>query len=732
MKNTTFNFSFISIILCFILRYYGGNAVEINLLAYSVDSSSSSLQTAFDEFARYSEEHNLGVTINPEIMKFDNPTDSYENFKSIVESSLKKSNSGKSVTGKKYDVYFYSSKYLDLFGPYLLNLYDAIDKERIDIFDSKFIQDTCINNGELVGLPVFGSYEVLFSNTGLLNKYKGSIPKTWDQLIDTCKYILKQENDPELICYNGLFTENEQGLNSIYDFIYSCRDSYDSPYPKTEDQTFVDSLKLMKKLKEEVASDTIFTSTEDFTFSKLLTGKALFIKYFILTEPFLSTLPYNVTFLPGRKEGISATSTMGNNVGIIKNISEEKREAAIKVVNYFSSYEYQRNLYDTGISISPLNEIWNNENVCKKGLCNIGKNMQIIMEPDFIKKEGNKLRKKYKSYIYEFLFGNKTAEETQKRIIDVTKVYEVSFDTTESSSGLFYLIIAFVLTVIMLLSLIFLCKASFNNLFKFLPNDFWIITVVGSIVLLWTPLVNLGEITKAKCHLKIVLLCIGFTLSVNPTLYKLISLFPKNYPITLWISKNKYSFLICNILLDLLLNCTTLIKSFTPDPVFVEDGENFTKCSYQGDFSIIFLFTYKLLVILLILFLTFSERSFSDTLIDLKFVGATMFIDILSFILIYVFHIINIKDYDVSFILQTAVMGIVSISNYIFLYSCRIIMKLFIKENEDKIERISSTSCYKGGIVATKSYSNRGSTQVSRSQDSNINNNNNTAVSSMC
>jgi len=42
----------------------------------------------------------------------------------------------------------------------------------------------------------------------LLSKYNQKVPKTWDELIDTCKYIQEKENDPELICYNGLFNGN--------------------------------------------------------------------------------------------------------------------------------------------------------------------------------------------------------------------------------------------------------------------------------------------------------------------------------------------------------------------------------------------------------------------------------------------------------------------------------------------------------------------------------------------
>jgi len=46
---------------------------------------------------------------------------------------------------------------------------------------------------------------MLYSNEDLLIKYNKPIPKTWDELIKTCKYIIDKENDPELICCNGLF-----------------------------------------------------------------------------------------------------------------------------------------------------------------------------------------------------------------------------------------------------------------------------------------------------------------------------------------------------------------------------------------------------------------------------------------------------------------------------------------------------------------------------------------------
>jgi len=61
--------------------------------------------------------------------------------------------------------------------------------------------------------------DVLFSNTMLLNKYNRKVPETWDQLLETAKYIKEEEkklNNTEIIGYNGLFS----GLKFKYIYIY--------------------------------------------------------------------------------------------------------------------------------------------------------------------------------------------------------------------------------------------------------------------------------------------------------------------------------------------------------------------------------------------------------------------------------------------------------------------------------------------------------------------------------
>jgi len=118
-----------------------------------------------------------------------------------------------------------------------------------------------------------------------------------------------------------------------------------------------------------------FFPMKNFFFSKFHEGKAIFSKYFFRHFISLIFFPsYKISFLPGIKEGISGTSIFGNNIGIVKNISPEKKEAAINVLKYFTNKEYQRELFDTSTSLPPLKEIWDNETICKEDLCHFGKN----------------------------------------------------------------------------------------------------------------------------------------------------------------------------------------------------------------------------------------------------------------------------------------------------------------------------------------------------------------------
>jgi len=52
--------------------------------------------------------------------------------------------------------------------------------------------------------------------------------------------------------YNRL--DAEEGTSSLYEFIYSYRDTVESSFPNLKSQNAIDALKMIKKLKEEISS----------------------------------------------------------------------------------------------------------------------------------------------------------------------------------------------------------------------------------------------------------------------------------------------------------------------------------------------------------------------------------------------------------------------------------------------------------------------------------------------
>jgi len=502
----------------------------------------------------------------------------------------------------------------------------------------------------------------------------------------------KEKDDPDLICYNGLFDDGDQGLTSLYEFIYSCRDSYNSTYPNIEDQSFIDSLKMLKKLKTEVdPNNYIFSSNENFTFMKLMDGNSLFLKYWLIGDPLIGITQshYYLSTLPGMKEGISGSILSGTNIGIIKNIPEDRKEAALEVLKCFTNKEYQKEQFENKVFFTGIEELWNDKEVCKKnGFCDIIKSMQYTIEPEFIMKGNEDYRKRYQKYINDFLFENKTIDETLKKINDIKNRYHISLDTKDSKVGLISFIFISVISTLMLLSLTFLFIDNFRPFFTFLPDGFWFITVLGSILILWVPFIGYGQVNTLKCHMKLLLTSIGYTLSVCPTMYKLIIQFPEDNKLFTWIYKHKYLFLLINILIDGLIHSFSLIKLCTSQTVFVEDGESYEKCKFNGEFNFILLLLYKFMVIALILFFIFVEWNNSSTLYNMRFIILALYIDILSMILIFIFHLIQIKNYIIFFVVQAANTTIISLCNYLFFYGFRIILG-FIRKQNIKIEFIN-------------------------------------------
>ena len=398
-------------------------------------------------------------------------------------------------------------------------------------------------------------------------------------------------------------------------------------------------------------------------------------------EPLLSRLPYNISVLPGLKEGISGSMIKGINIGIKKNISKEKLDASLKIYKYIVSKENQRKTFELGTALTGITELLEDEELCKKAPCNLIKSTQFTGEPKYITDGPDDYSRKFKNSIYQFLYKDISIENTLKQINDITKYYTISLSTENSYIGLITLIILSVITVLMLASLSFLNSKSISRFYNFLPNNFWILSVLGFIIFLWVPIANYGPFKPIKCFLRILLMSIGFTLSICPTFYKLICQFPEENSTTLWVAKNKYTFMLLNILIDLLLCSTSLLSSYSSKLIINEEGERFEKCKYGSIVSIVLLFVYKFMIIIVMLFLLFVEWNNPDTLYDVKFITCALYIDILTAIAIIIFNFIELKNYETFFEINLISSLLISVSNYLLLYATRLILK-FIISNE--------------------------------------------------
>jgi len=169
----------------------------------------------------------------------------------------------------------------------------------------------------------------------------------------------------------------------------------------------------------------------------------------------------------------------------------------------------------------------------------------------------------------------------------------------------------------------------------------------------------------------------------------LISHFPEEFNITKWITKHKYTFLVLNVLIDVLLSSISLFKPYSTNTIMVENEKRYETCKYNEEYGIIILIVCKMLIIFSLLFLIFVEWNFSNILYDLRLIVLTQYISILSIILILITYFIQFKYYKTYFLIQTINIFIISVANYIILYGIRLCLA-FLKKQNVKLQFINS------------------------------------------
>jgi len=428
---------------------------------------------------------------------------------------------------------------------------------------------------------------------------------------------------------------------------------------------------------------------EVFSGSYINSGKFLFAKFWYM--PLL--IHYNFTNLPGREEGLSGSVIGGYNLGINKYTNDKHRDAAITAFRFITSKEMQKKLVlENQEIISAIPSIYEDEDVCLKYNCEVFKNLQLVTRPTDKFRDYDDYSEKYRDWIYEFLYGNKTAAEVLKKIDDLTKIYYIEINPKNSLLGIYIFLITLLCSIFMLISLLLLRVKKFSSRLRFLSNDFWIISVVGSCIIMSSLYTELEKVTYSKCHIKPILLCIGYTLNLVPIACKLIVNFPEENKISVWVSKHRYSFLLIFLLIDLSENLLLYITPYEIEKNTNINGEIFQFCMMTSRFGRIVIYIMlisRILNFIFILFLIFVEWNIKQTKKDIKFLLSAISIDILCLIIINIIILTNlrVKSYTIYYIIYSILTATFSFSNYLFLYAIKIII-YYIKDDKKEETQI--------------------------------------------
>jgi len=198
------NISIIYILLFINICIVYSRNYTLNAITFTYyEDGNSYHRSLINGFNEYSKEKGLGINVDLIVLTPDNSTSDIESYGTTIESLLVKKS-------EKYDLYFFYASYTKKYAKHFIDLREYLPKESIEVFDQSVLQHQCTSyNDELVGLPMHIDIGVLYSNVKYLTKYNKDVPKTWDELLSTSKYIYDEEKklNNTIMRYNGLLND---------------------------------------------------------------------------------------------------------------------------------------------------------------------------------------------------------------------------------------------------------------------------------------------------------------------------------------------------------------------------------------------------------------------------------------------------------------------------------------------------------------------------------------------
>lgn len=468
--------------------------------------------------------------------------------------------------------------------------------------------------------------------------------------------------------------------------------------------------------------DNIFMSSILNLYSIFNKDNFLFIKswYFPGTN-------YNFTIIPGNKDGISGSVIGGFNIGINKYINDYRKNAAIIVFEFITSKALQKKIIKNYKFLSAIPSLYDEEDICTNINCNIIKKIQFITRPTSNFTSYSEYSDTYRDIIYKYLYGNDSISNVIDNLEYLTTPYYISLNPKKNIYEFIISILISSFSIFMFLSMVFLFIKKYKPIFDFLPKDFWILYIIGTIFIMNIFYMDIGKIDIKKCQIKTILLILGINFNLIPLLYKLSINFPIKNIYSSWISRNRFIFFSLFIIFDIFIIFPFSISSYKIINL-KKDGRIYKICEIErnGKFFLYIILLMKDIFILIMMILIFLEWNIKKTSNEIKFILSIITTDILCLIIAYsiVYAKLKYKHYKEYHMFISIILFILSMSNYTFLYLIKIV-KLFSK-NKDLINTQNSKRLTKE--EENISYIFNESSYETKSEDESDDNNNNNLI----
>jgi len=180
--------------------------------------------------------------------------------------------------------------------------------------------------------------------------------------------------------------------------------------------------------------------------NSIIQGTGLFVRFWDTGIP--PNIMSYITPSPGKIKGINTSLVSGLNLGVSKYIDDDKKEAAYKVIEYFTSEKIQKELIINQFSLyTGIAKLYDEEQICMKLSCSLVKNAQAILYGQFENVDNYDVyAEQLKGIFDQYLFGDRDLESVLDEANDITRIYYFSLEKT---SGL----IIFIITLVILVSL---------------------------------------------------------------------------------------------------------------------------------------------------------------------------------------------------------------------------------------------------------------------------------------